>query len=91
MKIEFVSESMLIYPSLYRIKDKLESALNYKGSRRRINNLDDHLSDLLYQHYIQELQTRSSRNGIYFIRDPKTDQRIPLSEFVATCEDFFES
>jgi hypothetical protein len=39
---------------------------------------------------MQELQTRSNRNGIYFIRDPKTDQRIPLSEFVATCEDFFE-
>ena len=81
---------MLIYPSLYKIKNKLELALNYKGSKKRINNLADPLPDLLYQHYMQELQTRSSRNGIYFIRDPKTDQRIPLSEFVATCEEFFE-
>ena len=68
MKIEFVQYSRLIYPALYRVQSQLESKLDYKGSRRKINNLDDHLSDLLFQHYLQELQTKSTRNGVYFVR-----------------------
>jgi hypothetical protein len=53
IKIEFVSESRFIYPTLYRIQRRIEAAIDYKGSRRKINSIDDHLTDLLFQHYMQ--------------------------------------
>jgi len=40
---------------------------------------------------MQELQTRSTRNGMYFIRDPRTDQRLPIADFIATCEKIFSA
>jgi hypothetical protein len=66
MKIEFVSESILIYPYMYGIEDKLESSINFKGSRKRTNNLDEHFLDLFssitynnYKHAQAEMEYTS--------------------------------
>jgi hypothetical protein len=59
IKIEFVAESRLLYPTLYNIQKRLEAALDYRGSRAKARRVDEHLADLLYNHYMQELQTRS--------------------------------
>lgn len=89
-KIESVSESRFIYPALYRVQCRLETAIYYKGSRTKIKGINEHLTDLLFQHYMQQLQTRSSRSGVYYIRDPNKDRRVPLAEFIAECSQYFK-
>lgn len=83
IKIDFMSFSTLVYQTLYNIRRALEILMDYKGSRKKLN-LEDHLTDHLFQHYIQEIQTKATRNGAYSVRDPETDQRVILSEFMAT-------
>lgn len=63
--------------------------MEYKGNKNNVR-LEFTMADLLFQHFIQELQSRNTRSSIYYVRNPKNDQKIPLADFIAVTKEFFE-
>lgn len=36
------------------------------------------------------MQSKANRNGIYYIRNPRNNDKMPLLEYIATCKAYFE-
>lgn len=89
-KIELFSESKVIYERIYLLVDYLEELLDYRGSRREARS-EESVADFLYQHFVQDLQQRSARNGVYYIRNSvNSDTRISLNEYISKHPEFAE-
>ena len=57
-----------IYPGLTALVDKIEKRLEVRRDKRKIH-FSERNTDLLFKHYIQEIESRNKREGAYFIRD----------------------
>lgn len=53
IKIDPIYESKFIYAVLYSIRDSMQSAINYKSSQTKIYDIGGHVTDLLFQYYMQ--------------------------------------
>lgn len=87
-KIEFMCESEAVYSVLLRVQAQLEGRLDYYGSRKWLN-AEDKLEDTLFTHYIQYMQSKSNRNGVYYIRNPRTNDKMPILDYIATCPGYY--
>jgi hypothetical protein len=61
---------------------KIESAIEIKGIKNKVRP-EERNSDLLYQHFLEEIESKSKREGAYYIRDEAKNKKVPIGDFIA--------
>jgi len=68
IRLETVKFSDKIYKHLLQTVKEINKKINHSNSHKRLLP-EDKISDILLKHYIQEQETRSKREGIYFVKN----------------------
>lgn len=88
-RIEYFPYSDRIYRELLSLTQINERIYEYVGSKRNAQ-IRDRESDRVYQHFVQEYETKPRRQAMYYMESSKEpNRRLSLAEYMAGVEECF--
>ena len=91
VKVFRVAYSREIYPTLFKCICKAERDISHQVAEEKVT-IHDSLGDNLYQHFVKEVETRSSRKGRYFIKEPGFSQeKVELKNLIENRDEFYNN
>lgn len=81
-----------LYPGLEQLVSKIAAAVEF--SLKGVLRAEERTSMALYEHYINEIESRCKQEGAFYIRDesdPNNPLKIPISDFIASSPVFERS
>jgi hypothetical protein len=74
-----------LYPGLPQLVAKLTAVVEFSGSRGRLRE-EEKNTMTLYEHYIEEIESKSKQEGAFYIRnetDPNNPLKTPIGDFIS--------